>query len=644
MQAENPFRRIISVVLVAAAGVGGVVGWLAFRADDSDPTPPRRTERTAKVERDAKPRDPMAKVDHTEWVPTVHADRGFVGSDACMDCHTENHSSWHNSYHRTMTQIASEESVIPEFEGVKLSSRGRTWELMRRGDEFWARMADPDWEMAQQRAGADLMKITDPPMVERQVVMTTGSHSFQTYWVAGVPPRLLVNFPWFYSIADGQWIPFEDSLLQPDRGRQFSHWNSVCIRCHALGGIPAINQNMPFVDTKVAEFGISCEACHGPAQEHVSLQTAARESGQPIGRDDDPIVNPARLSAKLASHVCAQCHSKDIPDNDRTVFHLAGVQYRAGDDLEDHRNILRPEDATGNFLKDHFWNDGACRVGGDEFNGLIDSPCFLNGTGKSQMSCISCHSMHHSDPTNQLADRMDSNFGCTQCHDEPQYKDQIETHTHHPADSAGSECYNCHMPRSSFALLKGIRSHRVDSPVVYSTSQSDNRPNACNLCHLDQTLEWSAEHLTDWYDAPAVELTEDDRSIAASLLWVLKGDAAQRVVVGWHMGWEVAHEASGNDWQAPFVGQLLQDSYGAIRLVAGTAVKSLPGFEDFEYSAVDDTLDRPGAVADVVARWKSAAAFEASSTKLIDENGELDVTTLNRLLSERDNKDVFINE
>lgn len=200
------------------------------------------------------------------------------------------------------------------------------------------------------------------------------------------------------------------------------------------------------------------------------------------------------------------------------------------------------------------------------------------------------------------------------------------------------------MPHSSFALLKGIRSHRIDSPVVYSTGQQGSRPNACNLCHLDQTLEWTSQHLTEWYDAPAVELNDEDRSIAASLLWGLKGDAVQRVVVAWHMGWEAAHEASGNDWQAPFVGQLLQDPYGAIRLVADTALHALPGFEEFEFSAVDETLDRSQAVSDVVSQWEFAVQHEPSEQKLIDQHGKVNQAGLDRLLRDRDDTHIFINE
>src|SRR5262245_48411079 len=30
---------------------------------------------------------------------------GFVSSDACRSCHPEQYSSWHRTYHRTMTQV-----------------------------------------------------------------------------------------------------------------------------------------------------------------------------------------------------------------------------------------------------------------------------------------------------------------------------------------------------------------------------------------------------------------------------------------------------------------------------------------------------------------------------------------------------------
>ena len=56
---------------------------------------------------------------------------------------------------------------------------------------------------------------------------------------------------------------------------------------------------------------------------------------------------------------------------------------------------------------------------------------------------------------------------------------------------------NCHMPYTAYALFKGIRSHQIDSPSAKMTLRG-GRPNACNQCHLDKTLQWTAERLEAW--------------------------------------------------------------------------------------------------------------------------------------------------
>src|SRR5262245_29451348 len=32
---------------------------------------------------------------------------GYASSDACRGCHPEEHESWHRTFHRTMTQVAT---------------------------------------------------------------------------------------------------------------------------------------------------------------------------------------------------------------------------------------------------------------------------------------------------------------------------------------------------------------------------------------------------------------------------------------------------------------------------------------------------------------------------------------------------------
>src|SRR5262249_104019 len=144
----------------------------------------------------------------------------------------------------------------------------------------------------------------------------------------------------------------------------------------------------------------------------------------------------------------------------------------------------------------------------------------------------------------------------------------IPAHTKHQADSAGSSCYNCHMPFTTYGLLKTIRSHQISSPTVQATLQT-GRPNACNLCHLDKTLGWSAEHLHDRYGAAVPEMSADDLAVSASVMTLLKGDAGQRAIVGQAMGWGPAQQASGTGWMPPYLALLLTDSYDAVRYITG---------------------------------------------------------------------------
>ena len=129
----------------------------------------------------------------------------------------------------------------------------------------------------------------------------------------------------------------------------------------------------------------------------------------------------------------------------------------------------------------------------------------------------------------QLSPRMETNEACYQCHES--WREDLTARTHHAADSSGSLCYNCHMPHTSYALYKGIRDHSISIPSVTSI-RSNSRPNACNLCHLDKTLEWTARNLANWRGESDEQirkdlnlLTDDERSVAASVLYLLRGDA-----------------------------------------------------------------------------------------------------------------------
>ncbi|MCP4816034.1 MAG: hypothetical protein GY888_26250, partial [Planctomycetaceae bacterium] len=66
----------------------------------------------------------------------------YVGSKACLNCHTQQHESWSGSYHRGMTQVVSPETVLGEFQDeggydkVLTTFDGRDYIISRRGDQF----------------------------------------------------------------------------------------------------------------------------------------------------------------------------------------------------------------------------------------------------------------------------------------------------------------------------------------------------------------------------------------------------------------------------------------------------------------------------------------------------------------------------
>ena len=203
------------------------------------------------------------------------------------------------------------------------------------------------------------------------------------------------------------------------------------------------------------------------------------------------------------------------------------------------------------------------------------------------------------------------------------------------------------MPYTSYALLQGIRSHRIDSPVIPHDGAA-GRPNACNLCHLDKSLSWTAGHLSDWYGIESPKLATDDDQIAASLLWLLRGDAAQRVITAWHFGWAPAQTASGRDWLAPFMAQLLNDPYSAVRFVAYRTLRGLPGFADFSYDYVGDLEQRAAAVQSALLRWdmlrQDQEAPAAYRELLMDNEGRLNDEEISRPQAEMNTQPIFIAE
>ena len=198
------------------------------------------------------------------------------------------------------------------------------------------------------------------------------------------------------------------------------------------------------------------------------------------------------------------------------------------------------------------------------------------------------------------------------------------------------------MPYTTYGLLKAIRSHQIESPSV-ATSLRTGRPNACNQCHLDKTLAWTAQNLADWYGNDLAELSPAEQTIAASVLWLLRGDAGQRALMAWSFGWDDALEISGSDWVAPYLAQLLQDPYVAVRFIAERSLRSLDGYGDLCYDFLGDARHIESAHKQVLEKWMATGARPAEAA-LIDQSGALMQEKFENLLRSRDDRPLTLVE
>jgi predicted CXXCH cytochrome family protein len=453
-----------------------------------------------------------------------------------------------------MTQQASKASVLAPL-GTPIDVDGIRYTLSASADgAVWQRIGDGD---------------------AQRVLVTTGSHHMQGYWVAAGRGALRM-LPFVFVRDEGEVIARRDAFIEPPGTPQRDvRWNSNCIACHATAGQPRARVDDQGYDTSVTELGIACEACHGPGALH------AEHHGDPVTRyaqrrstEADPtIVNPARLSANRASAVCGQCHAYAYPRDEDAYWRSGYVgTFVPGQTLDASRILLSPavlSDPAGPKLdlstNDLYWPDGTVRVAGREYSAMILSACYLRGSGKRQLGCASCHSMHASDPDDMLRRDRSVQAACTSCHAMP------ANHSRHAPGSAADACVACHMPRTSYALRTAIRSHRIDVPEGVP-----GRPGACNLCHLDRSLAWTASALASWKGA--ADPPRSTSEVPESARGLLTRDAAERVLWADAMGDADAIAASGGDWEGRLLAYAAEhDPYAVVRHVAARSRRRLEG-------------------------------------------------------------------
>lgn len=405
----------------------------------------------------------------TEESRALEALEGYVGADTCVACHDAIHTTWDNSRHSKMVQPATVKGVKGDFSAGRLELRGEPYEVEAKDGQFF---------------------ITESRLTgkktRRRVLYTLGNRRIQHY-LAMLDDGRVVVLPPAWDVLRGEWFhQMEIVGPDPEQGAAVQVWNKNCFGCHVSQQRRNFDIQTKTYDTDWVDFGISCERCHGPAREHVGKYVDMEGSplpaaGRPVA--DSSIVVQTRLDNVTNSYVCAQCHS---------LRSEIAPGFRAGADYFDH---FIPELEYAMVPSDDppWYVDGKTRRFSSNALGIWQSRCFLEG----KAACTNCHNDMH-DPEIEKATQLaaSNNALCTGCHESIAV--DLGAHTHHPPESRGSSCVECHMPRSVVSIKATMRDHSISIPAPENTDRYDI-PNACNLCHEDESPSWAVETLNEWF-------------------------------------------------------------------------------------------------------------------------------------------------
>jgi predicted CXXCH cytochrome family protein len=362
-----------------------------------------------------------------------------------------------------MVQPATLSSVLGDFSKDAITLKGNRYRLRVKNGEYF---------------------ITESYLTgkeqEHRVEYTLGSRRIQHY-LTTIEHGSMIILPPSWDVQRHEWFDNME-IVRPDENDQkpVQRWNKTCFGCHVSQQENNYRSATRTYETKWADFGTSCERCHGPGSTHVTAYAGGERSGAAAGRT---IVRPTRLDPKTSTMICAQCHS---------LRDVVAPGYTAGVDYYDYfQPVLeygprKDSDPT-------YWADGRPRRFSNDAIGLWQSECFLRGGA----TCTSCHRDPHVpdvDRNAQLAPR--NNALCTQCHQD--LAGTLMAHTRHRADSAGSSCVECHMPKIVVSIKSSMRDHTIGLPAPENTV-AFGIPNACTECHKDKPAAWAVGTLEKWW-------------------------------------------------------------------------------------------------------------------------------------------------
>jgi predicted CXXCH cytochrome family protein len=364
----------------------------------------------------------------------------YVGSGACKECHAEIYDRWKKTRMANVVQDPREhpDAILPDLT-----------------------KADP------------MVTFT-----KDDVALTYGGKWKQRYFKKIGDDYFVYPAQWDvthqkwreYFVKNGAdwWAPFypPDNMQRPT--------GPLCDGCHSV--------NYDIETKKVTEWNVGCEKCHGAGSAH------AEHPGK------ENILNPSRLGYVKANDTCIQCHSQGQPLSNpiKGKYYDWPVGFHMGKQLVDFWKLESHK--LGELSFTHF-PDGTAHKNRMQGNDFVQSLMYARG-----VTCASCHDPHGSNNNAMLIKPVKE--VCSTCHgpntQNGPHAPTIEAHTHHAANSPGSECVACHMPKIEQTIADvNVRSHTFRF-ITPAESEAMKIPNACNLCHSDKSTDWATTALKGW--------------------------------------------------------------------------------------------------------------------------------------------------
>ncbi len=335
------------------------------------------------------------------------------------------------------------------------------------------------------------------------------------YFLTPLDRGRLQTLPVAYDVRTKKWFDTAASGVRhfPSAAADAPvHWtdpmytfNTSCHGCHVSQLSTNYDLKTDTYRTTWAEPGINCEACHGPAQEHIRVCQIAPAGQAP---HDLKIIRTKPFTADQTNSMCGSCHAKLSP---------VSASFKPGDRFFDRFDLTTLEHPD-------FYPDGRDLGENYTMTSWRLSPCAKSG----KLDCRHCHT---SSGRYRFQGDEKPNAACLPCHQDK--VDNAPTHTHHQADSTGkgpqtqstafgkgshrqnraggdpnpNRCIACHMPMTEFARM--TRSDHSMRPPTPAATLKFKSPNACNLCHKDKDAAWADQQVRQWhkedYQKPVLE-------------------------------------------------------------------------------------------------------------------------------------------